>query len=140
MPFSITGTQWVHWEGLDEAKEMFDALGDTTNVMASLITMADQIVQEQQNLAPVDTGFMRDETAVTEVGDDSVRIEAQANYSGFVEFGTTKMEPQPWFYPPVEALDATTITDDVFTNWGDTIAKFNPFRGGFKSIGQQLLT
>lgn len=52
--------------------------------------------------APVDTGNMRDSTHFAMEGDDRGTIYADADYSGYVEFGTWRQAAQPWFTPAVE--------------------------------------
>ena len=58
-------------------------------------TMADA-----QTLAPVDTGNLKG-SITTEVrpGDLVGVVEATADYAAFVEFGTSRMRPQPFMRP-----------------------------------------
>ena len=59
-----------------------------------------------KQLAPVDTGFLRDNIKQTEEAtDDNLRAvtESGAPYSIFVEYGTVNMHAQPFFTPAFES-------------------------------------
>lgn len=71
---------------------------------------ADTHVAIAQQIAPRLTGLMADTThkepdEVPTNDSSSVRVDVVAPqfYSGFVEFGTVRQEPQPWFLPSFEA-------------------------------------
>lgn len=66
--------------------------------------LGEQTVQEQKNIAPVDTGYMRDHISITNLSATNLEITSEADYSGFVEFGTRKMEAQPFFWGPIESV------------------------------------
>lgn len=54
-----------------------------------------------QERTPVDTGFLRDNQEVIEDGED-VYLEISAPYAALVEFGTSKMEAQPYIRPAID--------------------------------------
>ena len=65
---------------------------------AALDTMADA-----KMLAPVDTGNLRGSiTTDARTGDLVAVVEATADYSAYVEFGTRRMRPQPFMRPAQE--------------------------------------
>ena len=65
---------------------------------AALDTMADA-----KMLAPVDTGNLRGSIATdARPGDLVAVVEATADYSAYVEFGTRRMRPQPFMRPAQE--------------------------------------
>lgn len=68
----------------------------------ALMTGMEVIKNEARVLVPVDTGFLRDSIDLTEAGDNSVELVAEADYAEDVEFGTTKMQAQPYFRPAIE--------------------------------------
>lgn len=87
---------------------------------------ADAHVTVAQQIAPRDTGLMADTThkvpeEVPTTNSSSVRVDVVAPqfYSGLVEFGTTRQEPQPWFLPSFEAAkrqykaEARVVTETV---------------------------
>lgn len=87
---------------------------------------ADSHVAVAQQIAPRDTGLMADTTHKEPdelpAGDTSaVRVDVVAPqpYSGFVEFGTVRMEAQPWFLPAFESAkrqykaEAKAVTEMV---------------------------
>jgi HK97 gp10 family phage protein len=78
---------------LEEASR---ALNDAASSMAGLA----------QQLAPVDTGYMRDHILQTQEATESNLesiVESQADYSLYVEFGTVNMDAQPFFTPAFES-------------------------------------
>jgi HK97 gp10 family phage protein len=59
-----------------------------------------------KELAPVDTGFMRDhikQTIQAEEGSLQAVVESEADYSVYVEYGTVNQEAQPFFTPAFES-------------------------------------
>jgi HK97 gp10 family phage protein len=67
---------------------------------------AESCVSLAQQLAPVDTGFLK--ANITQEGEASadslrVRVESGADYSVFVEYGTVNMEAQPFMTPAFES-------------------------------------
>jgi HK97 gp10 family phage protein len=76
------------------------------NIADVLNEGANSCVSLAKQLAPVDTGFMRNHIAQTEDATPEhlrVTMESQADYSAFVEYGTVHMEAQPFFTPAFEA-------------------------------------
>jgi len=76
------------------------------NVADVLNEGAESCVSLAKQLAPVDTGFMRDNISQTEEATaDNLRVamESEADYSVFVEYGTVNMEAQPFFTPAFES-------------------------------------
>jgi len=60
-----------------------------------------------RELAPVRTGFLRNNIRQTEQADDeSLRsvVESGAEYSVYVEYGTVNAEAQPFFTPAFESV------------------------------------
>jgi HK97 gp10 family phage protein len=76
------------------------------NIAKELNSGAQSAVSLGQQLAPVDTGFMRDNiTQIEEADAGSLKsvVESAADYSVFVEYGTVNMEAQPFFTPAFES-------------------------------------
>jgi HK97 gp10 family phage protein len=63
-----------------------------------------------RQLAPVDTGELRDGIKLVEApeagGFIAYKVIAAADHSLYVEFGTVKMDPQPYFMPGYESASA----------------------------------
>jgi len=49
-----------------------------------------------------DTGNLVSKIIVKQDGQDKANVESNANYSAFLEFGTSKMEPRPFLFPAFE--------------------------------------
>lgn len=69
---------------------------------------AKDIQATAKTLAPVDTGNLKgaivtsDLRAVSTSGTIGAAVQAKANYSGFVELGTSRMAPQPFMGPAAD--------------------------------------
>lgn len=75
-------------------------------VAAELNSAAQSMESLAKQLAPVDTGFMRDhvsQTKTADANDLSAVVESAADYSLYVEYGTVKMDAQPFFTPAFES-------------------------------------
>jgi HK97 gp10 family phage protein len=60
------------------------------------------IAERAKDLAPVDTGYMRDHIRARKHGQLGAVVESTAPYSGFVEYGTRYMAAQPFLRPAVD--------------------------------------
>ena len=91
-------------EGTDQLASAMNSVGDAlTREMATVLQeFGDSIVNEAQAAAPVDTGYMRDHISVTDASDTHVTIVSEADYSGFVEYGTRHMDAQPFITPALD--------------------------------------
>ncbi len=86
---------------------------------------AELIRDEAKRIVPVKTGFLRDSIVVTRVETlrtgAAVRVEAQAPYALFVEFGTVHMGPRAFMRTAADTVRSvlgTTLIDTgvkVFT-------------------------
>jgi len=75
-------------------------------VAFQLNSAANSVEVIARELAPVDTGFMRDHITQTETAsDESLRAvtESQADYSVYVEYGTVNAPSQPFMTPSFES-------------------------------------
>lgn len=78
-------------------------IGDATKAITAggkeaLRRAAESHVSVAKQLAPVDTGFMRDHIKVVE-DNRGLSVVSEAPYSIYVEFGTVNSDAQPFFLP-----------------------------------------
>lgn len=71
----------------------------------------DKVAEAARNSAPVRTGRLKGSIRVTK-GAHRVEIEATEYYAQFVEFGTSKMAPEP-FMEPALAANEGGFADDL---------------------------
>ncbi len=109
--------------------------------MKRLIKGAEEVAAAQKQLAPEDTGALADSIAVTMPGqstppysqpggqrvarDNEVIVTAgnsEVRYPHFLEHGTSKMEAEPYFFPPYRAM-RTKIRRAVASDFGRTARK-----------------
>ncbi len=85
--------------GLEELQAYLSQFGlNTKNLLIAKINECiDQGVAQMTADCPVRTGFLRDSIHTTPGQDGLKNVEASAGYAGFVNFGTYKMGPRPFF-------------------------------------------
>lgn len=111
-------------EGLDRLRKKLNAIPEISRqeIRKALEKSAEEIVALAKSLVPVATGELRDSIGWTwgdapsgsmvlaeASGPDDLKItvfagNSEAFYARWVEFGTTKMQHQPFFYPAYRAL------------------------------------
>ena len=81
-------------------------------------------IEEAQRLVPVDTGYLRSTINATTDG-FHCSAEATAEYAEYVEYGTFRMEAQPYFTPALEKAMGvfTKIADDIVNQTEEKIVK-----------------
>jgi HK97 gp10 family phage protein len=99
--------------GMDKLMQQLDAVGLEFTV-EDLIPGANVILAYAQDLCPVDTGFLRD-SGFTKVESDDVLIGFDAEYASYVEFGTYKMEAQPFLRPAIDEAEPEALSAIVST-------------------------
>ena len=98
----------VKWSGLDKLMEELGATaGATIEAAASAMkTTTGQVQAKAKQIAPKRTGVMAGNINVKPVKKTSTSvtgtIEAEKDYSSFVEFGTYKMHAEPFMRPAVD--------------------------------------
>lgn len=128
----------VSISGLKEApaglREYFDKIfGDIA--AKNFHELGEETVNEMQSNAPVITGFLRDNIQITSEDDKEITIESQADYSGFVEFGTIYQRAQPFFSPPVNTFGKSFLASfgaDAEYQWRLIAGKYS--RSGFAGL------
>jgi HK97 gp10 family phage protein len=106
--------------GLSKLIAELDAVG-LQFTTEDLIAGAEVIEMYAMDLCPVDTGFLRDSAFLQPEAND-VLIGFSAEYASYVEFGTYKMEAQPFLRPALdEAADEalSAIVDSIESHFTD---------------------
>jgi len=99
-------------------KELEDKLSNLEGKLSSVLdealdAIAEKIRDDAKNFAPVDTGALRKSIRTEKkklkvsvvAGDGGVinpRTGREVDYAGYVEFGTSRMSPQPYMQPALE--------------------------------------
>lgn len=102
----------LDWKGTtpEEAVDSLDVflkLADTQFYKAT-VDAKDEVVSVAKQNAPVDTGTLRDSiegTVRTDGGDIILVVGSPVEYAVYVEFGTSKMEAQPYLRPALEEVE-----------------------------------
>lgn len=101
--------------GLEEIKSNLDRISEavTTFQQTEPMTVANNMVLQMQDAAPVDTGYLRDHiTAEDGETEGQAVITSEADYSIYVEFGTRYMAAEPFFFPVFDQLKPSDILND----------------------------
>jgi len=102
--------------GLKELEEKLSNLEEKLSraLNEALEEIAEKISDDAKNFAPVDTGALRKSIRTEKKGKLQVSVVAggggvinpktgrEVDYAGYVEFGTSRMAPQPYMQPALE--------------------------------------
>ena len=95
-----------------------DSIKNVGHIMP--LPAAQYIAKRAREYAPVDTGYMRDHIHAKKDGEESAVVISEAMYSGFVEWGTRFMSPQPFIRPAISdgrreipKLTATEVNAEI---------------------------
>jgi HK97 gp10 family phage protein len=105
----------VKWSGLDNLMEELGATAEATIDAAALAMKATtgQVQAQAKQIAPKRTGYMANNILVEPVKKTATSVtgtvNAKADYSSFVEFGTYKMSAEPFIRPAVSAAQSLFI-------------------------------
>lgn len=79
-------------------------LEDLTKVEQVVRASGEEFIRTSRTLVPVDTGHLRDGIDTKMLSKTSVKIISNAEYSGYVEYGTRYMKAQPYFRPTMKKI------------------------------------
>jgi len=82
--------------------------------------VAKRIAARAKQLAPVETGELRDSIQVHTVDEDDIEVIAASYYAPWVEYGTEKMAPRPFMRPAIDDVGRSAV-DGVARRIGTTI-------------------
>lgn len=105
----------VEWSGLDKLMEQLGATAGATIEAATsaMKTTTGKVQAQAKHIAPKRTGFMANNILVEPVKKTATSVtgtvNAKADYSSFVEFGTYKMAAEPFMRPAVSAAQSFFI-------------------------------
>jgi HK97 gp10 family phage protein len=77
----------------------------------SVKTTTDKVASTAQSICPVDTGELRSSIKAEKVSEFEGRVIATAEHAPFVEFGTYKMQAQPFLGPAAEQHRTEFVRD-----------------------------
>ena len=90
-----------------DVQRMLDkSLADVRGAIPQILEAGGRVIEAEAKInAPVDTGFLRNSIMVAEMMVDTkggyIVVAVFAEYGAFVEFGTVKMDAQPYLRPAV---------------------------------------
>jgi HK97 gp10 family phage protein len=126
LPFDLSLT----FKGIKGAQDALKEFESTVSqdVTDFLDSIGQTIVEEMKSLVPVDTGALQASIDYNVSGDD-LTFEATEEYAGDVEYGTTRMAAQPYFFPAIDRnLGSSGLIDefghDALSNWDRLVNEY----------------
>jgi len=114
-------------KGAQDALKEFESIvsQDVTDFLDSI---GQTVTEEMKSLVPVDTGALQASIDYNVSGDD-LTFEATESYAGDVEYGTARMEAQPYFNPAIDRnLGSSGVFDefgkDALSNWDRLVSQY----------------
>jgi len=94
------GTAQIKMVGLDKAMKRLRRLEKKSDdlILREMLRAATRIVKRANRDVPVLTGRLLRSMRVDKQGRRNVIINIKEKYAGFVEFGTSRMSAQPYFF------------------------------------------
>jgi hypothetical protein len=114
-------------KGAQDALKEFDSTV-SEQLKDFLDTMGQIVTDEMRSLVPVDTGALQASIDYNVSGDD-LTFEATEEYAGDVEYGTTRLAAQPYFFPAIDRnLGSSGLIDefghDALSNWDRLVNEY----------------
>lgn len=100
MPVDITG--WAQLQANLNALAKYFSTDAIEVSREEILSVAEDMAEAARQYAPELTGNLKSKIHVVDLGEQGVEVHSDAPYSMFVEFGTVKMEAQPFFRPAYE--------------------------------------
>jgi HK97 gp10 family phage protein len=91
------------------------ALSGLSDAAGELAAVA--VAERAAELAPVDTGELRGSISHQKLG-DGWAVVASAPHAAYVEYGTSKMEAQPYLRPAAQGVDGDSIAQAALARIG----------------------
>ncbi len=126
MSFSLS----LSFKGVKGAQDALQQFPEDIDelVKTKLEELGLDVVTEMQNLVPVDTGALQDSIGYDVSTEGVLNFVAEEDYAGFVEYGTTRMEPQPYFNPPLDKLRSMGMGEefgkDALSEWNKLVSQY----------------
>jgi len=105
MPWTIT----VDISTANALLEKLASAATSTIPQAAMQAGAEKLVESARAAAPVRTGALRDSIDVAQVSAQGASVVAEVEYSGFVEFGTSRMSAEPYMRPGIPTASAAAV-------------------------------
>ena len=73
-----------------------------TGLTAAALSAAESCAEAARALVPVDSGELRESISASQAGSMSAQVTATAGHAAMVEYGTSRMPPQPYMQPAAQ--------------------------------------
>jgi HK97 gp10 family phage protein len=91
-------------EGVELARLQMKAIDTAIRMHSGVQEIGAKVLEEAQRTVAVDTGDLRESGILNKIDDQTVDIYFGTDHAVFVEFGTYKMDAQPFLRPATDKI------------------------------------
>lgn len=103
----MAGSFNIDWHGTEKLTMMIRGAGSKVSEQSAKVVKnnAEKLKSKAQDKAPKDTRFLKDHIKTSYPGELEAKIEAEAAYSGYQEYGTRFQPGKPFMRPALKAVE-----------------------------------
>ncbi|HFI0933652.1 TPA: HK97-gp10 family putative phage morphogenesis protein [Streptococcus suis] len=104
----MAGGMKIDWEGVEQLTMIIKGAGSKVREQSAKVVKnnAEKLKSKAQDKAPKDTRFLKNHIKTSYPGELEAKIEAEAAYSGYVEYGTRFNDGgQPFMRPAIREVE-----------------------------------
>ncbi|HFI0050269.1 TPA: HK97-gp10 family putative phage morphogenesis protein [Streptococcus suis] len=103
----MAGGMKIDWQGVEQLTMIIKGAGSKVREQSAKVVKnnAEKLKSKAQAKAPKDTEFLKDHIKTSYPGELEAKIEAEAAYSGYQEYGTRFQEGTPHMRPALREIE-----------------------------------
>ncbi|MGQ7392186.1 HK97-gp10 family putative phage morphogenesis protein [Streptococcus suis] len=97
----------IDWQGVEQLTMIIKGAGSKVREQSAKVVKnnAEKLKSKAQDKAPKDTRFLKDHIKTSYPGELEAKIEAEAAYSGYQEYGTRFQPGTPFMRPALKEVE-----------------------------------
>ncbi|MGQ7336363.1 HK97-gp10 family putative phage morphogenesis protein [Streptococcus suis] len=103
----MAGGMKIDWQGVEQLTMVIKGAGSKVREQSAKVVKnnAEKLKSKAQDKAPKDTRFLKDHIKTSYPGELEAKIEAEAAYSGYQEYGTRFQPGTPFMRPALKEVE-----------------------------------
>lgn len=103
----MAGGMKIDWEGVEQLTMLIKGAGSKVREQSAKVVKnnAEKLKSKAQDKAPKDTRFLKNHIKTSYPGELEAKIEAEAAYAGYQEYGTRFQEGTPHMRPALREIE-----------------------------------
>lgn len=103
----MAGGMKIDWQGVEQLTMIIKGAGSKVREQSAKVVKnnAEKLKSKAQDKAPKDTRFLKDHIKTSYPGELEAKIEAEAAYSGYQEYGTRFQPGTPFMRPALKEVE-----------------------------------